>query len=184
MTEIVRTILDRLTSDDSPQRERLVEIAVDYVLDLPLRALADPDEVLEALLDAVTTANLERAFDRHLRPARGRRQARWQDSGERAGDLIPGPTAARVEALLSRSQGPSAGWASGAIDPADVRALLAPALRRLGVGSIRPAGWLKDELTLQAQGISGQLPYFWHYLNSTEWLDPAARDPYGRAGGS
>ena len=62
--------------------------------------------------------------------------------------------------------------------------LLAPALRRLGVGSIRPAGWLKDELTLQAQGISGQLPYFWHYLNSTEWLDPAARDPYGRARGS
>lgn len=62
--------------------------------------------------------------------------------------------------------------------------LLAPALRRLSVGSIRPAGWLKDELTLQAQGISGQLPYFWHYLNSTVWLDPAAKDPYGRAGGS
>ena len=40
--------------------------------------------------------------------------------------------------------------------------LLSPALHRLSVGRIRPAGWLKDELMLQAQGISGQLPYFWH----------------------
>ncbi len=62
--------------------------------------------------------------------------------------------------------------------------LLSPVLRRLNVGCVQPAGWLKDELTLQAQGISGQLPYFWHYLNSTEWLDQAAKDPYGRAGGS
>ena len=53
-----------------------------------------------------------------------------------------------------------------------------------GRGQHPASSWLKDELTLQAQGISGQLPYFWHYLNSTEWLDPAARDPYGRAGGS
>jgi len=64
-----------------------------------------------------------------------------------------------------------------------VAKLLAPALARLPVGAVKPAGWLKDELTLQAKGISGQLPFFWHYLNSTEWLSPD-KDPYGREGGS
>ena len=64
-----------------------------------------------------------------------------------------------------------------------VNKLLAPVLQRLPVGGVIPAGWLKDELALQAKGISGQLPYFWHYLNSTEWLSPD-KDPYGRAGGS
>ena len=50
-------------------------------------------------------------------------------------------------------------------------ALLDPALRRLPTGSIRPTGWLLDELTLQAKGISGQLPYFWRYFNASVWVN-------------
>ena len=36
-----------------------------------------------------------------------------------------------------------------------VNKLLAPVLQRLPVGGVIPAGWLKDELALQAKGISG-----------------------------
>ena len=58
-----------------------------------------------------------------------------------------------------------------------------PALTRLGAGSIKPLGWLLDELNLQAKGISGQLPFFWHYLNWTDWMG-TGKDPYGREGGA
>ena len=58
-----------------------------------------------------------------------------------------------------------------------------PALTRLGTGATKPAGWLLDELQLQAKGLSGQLPYFWHYLNYSTWTG-SERDPYGREGGS
>jgi hypothetical protein len=44
-------------------------------------------------------------------------------------------------------------------------------------------GWLLDELNLQAKGISGQLPFFWHYLNWTDWMG-TGKDPYGREGGA
>eukprot|EP00729_Bicosta_minor_P012193 gene12193-34477_t len=58
-----------------------------------------------------------------------------------------------------------------------------PVLHRLQTGATKPTGWLKDELTLQAKGISGQLPYFWHYLNWTTWMDSPGKDPAGREGG-
>lgn len=43
-------------------------------------------------------------------------------------------------------------------------------LQRLPVGAIRPRGWLEDELTLQARGISGELPHFWSYINGSNWV--------------
>eukprot|EP01050_Picozoa_sp_SAG11_P003016 SAG11_NODE_162_length_13962_cov_19.035562_5_plen_210_part_00 len=52
-----------------------------------------------------------------------------------------------------------------------------PILSRLGAGATKPAGWLKDELTLQARGISGQLPYFWEYFNQSAWMGETGRDP-------
>eukprot|EP00911_Craspedida_sp_UC1_P002505 UC1_evm2s1861 len=50
------------------------------------------------------------------------------------------------------------------------RALHAPALLRLNTGATRPKGWLLRELTLQARGLSGQLPYFWRYFNRSAWM--------------
>ena len=47
-----------------------------------------------------------------------------------------------------------------------------PALQRLDTGAVKPAGWLMDELTLQAKGMSGFLPYFWRFINGSEWMAP------------
>lgn len=40
-----------------------------------------------------------------------------------------------------------------------------PTLTRLATGATKPTGWLLDELALQAQGLSGALPYFWFGTN-------------------
>lgn len=131
MSDTADIILARLTADDSPHRAALAALAVDHTLDLPVRALVDPEEVLDLLVGGLTQENLDRVFTRHLRPAKSRREARWRETGERAGELVSDEIAARIETLLSRPDGPNAAWAKDAIDPADVRALLAPALREV-----------------------------------------------------
>ena len=57
-----------------------------------------------------------------------------------------------------------------AVLAAGLEQLRPPALLRLDVGATKPEGWLLDELTLQAQGITGQLPYFWHFFNQSAWM--------------
>jgi hypothetical protein len=52
-----------------------------------------------------------------------------------------------------------------------------PSLLRLPTGATKPLGWLKDELTLQAKGLSGQLPSFWVYFVNSSWLGQKGRDP-------
>ena len=47
-----------------------------------------------------------------------------------------------------------------------------PSLTRLATGATKPTGWLMDELTLQATGLSGALPNFWVYFNQSTWLHP------------
>lgn len=54
------------------------------------------------------------------------------------------------------------------------RALRQPTLQRLPTGATQPDGWLKDELMLQAAGITGQLPLFWPFFNASNWVTEEA----------
>ncbi|WP_138493087.1 beta-L-arabinofuranosidase domain-containing protein [Paenibacillus pinistramenti] len=56
--------------------------------------------------------------------------------------------------------------------PVANRSPLQPAaLMNLPLGAIRPQGWLKDQLLIQAQGFTGRLPDHWEDLNANSgWL--------------
>jgi DUF1680 family protein len=63
--------------------------------------------------------------------------------------------------------------------PADLAPL---AFRPLSLGSIRPAGWLLNQLRIQADGLSGHLDEFWPDVADSGWIGGKAegweRGPY------
>ncbi|HNU98989.1 MAG: glycoside hydrolase family 127 protein [Verrucomicrobia bacterium] len=60
--------------------------------------------------------------------------------------------------------------------------LAEPAFRPLPLGSIEPAGWLRRQLQLQANGLSGHLDEFWPDVAQSQWFGGKAegweRAPY------
>ncbi len=60
--------------------------------------------------------------------------------------------------------------------------LMATVLQPLPLGSIRPAGWLTDQLRIQADGLSGHLDEFWPDIQDSSWFgggsDAWERAPY------
>jgi DUF1680 family protein len=61
-------------------------------------------------------------------------------------------------------------------------ALVERALQPLPLGSVRPAGWLLNQLRLQAGGLSGHLDEFWPDIANSGWIGGQAegweRGPY------
>jgi uncharacterized protein len=61
-------------------------------------------------------------------------------------------------------------------------ALVAPRFEPLPLGSIKPAGWLKEQLRIQADGMSGHLDEFWPDIKDSAWFGGRAegweRVPY------
>jgi uncharacterized protein len=58
----------------------------------------------------------------------------------------------------------------------------APRFEPLPLGTIKPAGWLKDQLRIQAAGLSGHLDEFWPDIKESAWFGGQAegweRVPY------
>jgi hypothetical protein len=61
-------------------------------------------------------------------------------------------------------------------------ALRAPVYAELPLGAIKPAGWLKGQLELQAKGLGGHLDEFWPDIKDSAWIGGKAegweRTPY------
>ena len=55
------------------------------------------------------------------------------------------------------------------VDPATRPPLGQTRLVALPLGAVKPAGWLKDQLTVQADGLTGHLDEFWPDLLHSRW---------------
>lgn len=53
--------------------------------------------------------------------------------------------------------------------PANPAPLVQDAYIKLPLGSVKPAGWLEDELEIQAAGLTGHLDEFWEDLLNSGW---------------
>ncbi len=81
-------------------------------------------------------------------------------------------------ALAWIASGPALG--DGPADPP--RALKPMAFAELPLGAIRPSGWLRAQLVIQAEGLGGHLDEFWPDIRDSAWIGGKAegweRTPY------
>src|SRR5574344_2600639 len=73
-------------------------------------------------------------------------------------------------------------WASASLYPENPAPLAPEAFIELPLGAVKPDGWLRSQLKVQARGLTGHLDEFWDSLFSSAWkgLDGDAweRGPY------
>ena len=53
--------------------------------------------------------------------------------------------------------------------PVNRKPLVQTAFVELPLGAVKPQGWLKDQLTIQANGLTGHLDEFWPSLSESAW---------------
>ncbi len=157
-SEVAR-IVRLLSAEVSPLRRDAAELVVDYALDLRLAALIDPNELSALYVAALSSENVARVIERHVLPGIERVRGLLRDAGERVGDAVPEPVLARIEALAAKPDGPRAAWMRGALDPAKLRELLAPALAQTLLEFVRDlplAGGLADAASAASSGGGGR----------------------------
>jgi hypothetical protein len=140
-------IVHALSAPDSALRRSGAELVVDHALGLRAGALFDADQLAALIVSALSDANVARALERHVLPGIARVRELQRAAGERVGDGVPEPVRARIEALAGKPDGPRFGWMRGALDPARLRELLAPALQETLLEFVRElplAGALAD----------------------------------------
>ncbi|KAI1083366.1 hypothetical protein F5B20DRAFT_529738 [Whalleya microplaca] len=52
----------------------------------------------------------------------------------------------------------------------DTNSLVKPVYQSLPLGAIKPGGWLKDQLELEANGLAGNLFDFYRYVHDSKWI--------------
>lgn len=119
-------VLARLTGADSPLRDELIALTVDFALQMRLRDAIALERVRELVLSALDEPNLQRIIERHVEPGYLRQAQALAGSDATVGTLVPDRARAAMHAIAAKLRPPRARWARNAFDPALVRTLLAP----------------------------------------------------------
>jgi hypothetical protein len=164
-----------LSIDPSPERAALLRLGFDALAGEPLSALLAQPGLSALIASALTEDNAQRVAERHVLKAAERTKARLASAPELVRDGMPEVAQERLFALVASGKGPRFAWLSGAIDPADLRQLLAPVVQQVlaqfvaklpipGLGSSPPGaagggglGGLVGMLGKQVQKSASQL---------------------------
>jgi hypothetical protein len=120
-----------LGADTSAQRSQLIALAFDAITAQPVAALVDRPVAIAAVYSGLTEGNAQRIAERHVLPAFDRIAATLVGKPDRVRDLISDAADRQLAAIVASGKGPRFQWMQRAIDPDDVRQLIAPIIQQL-----------------------------------------------------
>jgi hypothetical protein len=126
-----RKIQALLAADASPLREELVALSFDAIVAQPVAVVLGDAGLVPLIYGALTRDNAARVAERHVLPAIERIDAALSARPERLRDAMPEPAQDALRAVVHSGKGPRFGWLRGAIDPAEIRQLVAPAVQQV-----------------------------------------------------
>ncbi|MDB4974650.1 MAG: hypothetical protein JWN48_2991 [Myxococcaceae bacterium] len=120
-----------LGADDSAQRSELIALAFDAITAQPVAGLVDREAAVAAILSGLTEQNAARIAGRHVLPAFERIAGTVQGKPDRLRDLLSDAADKQLAAIVASGKGPRFAWMQRAVDPDDVRQLIAPIIQQL-----------------------------------------------------
>ena len=120
-----------LGAAESGARGELIALAFDAITAEPVAGLVDRDAAIAAVYSGLTELNAERIAQRHVLPAFERIAHTLSGKPDLVRDLISDAAERQLVAIVASGKGPRFKWMSHAIDPDDVRQLIAPIIQQL-----------------------------------------------------
>jgi hypothetical protein len=124
-------IQELLGAQHSPLREELIRLGCDALLSVPLASLSTSAALPALLCEALTRENAQRVAARHVLPGLERAGAALSGAPETLRDMLSREAERQLRALVEGGRGLSFGWLRGALDPDDLRQLLAPVVQQV-----------------------------------------------------
>ena len=120
-----------LADEASAHRSELLGLLFDAVIDQPIGQLVDRDALRDEVLHGLAPERSARVAERHVLPALERFARALVGRAEVVRDLMSHAGEQRLTTMVRDERGPRFAWLRGALDPADVRELIAPIVQQL-----------------------------------------------------
>jgi hypothetical protein len=132
MSQPQRTKIQALLSADaSPLREELLGLVFDAVTAQPTSVLLADPGLVPLIYKALNRENAQRIATRHVLPGISRVDVGLQRSTAKIGDALSPQAQGELKAVVASGKGPRFLWLKGAVDPNDVRLLVAPVVQQV-----------------------------------------------------
>lgn len=132
MSQAQRTKIQALLSaEGSPLREKLLSLSFDAITAQPLSTVFSDPGLVPLIYKALTAENAERIAERHVLPIFARLEASFAGKPQRLKDGLSSDAEAQLRSLVASGKGPRLLWLKGAVDPDDIRQLVAPVVQQV-----------------------------------------------------
>jgi hypothetical protein len=120
-----------LSADDSPLRDELLGLVFDAVAAQPLSGLLADPGLVPLIYKALNRENAQRIATRHVLPGISRVDTAFRGTKHKIGDAVSEQGQRELRAIVASGKGPRLGWLKGAVDPNEVRLLVAPVVQQV-----------------------------------------------------
>ncbi len=120
-----------LSAEASPLRDDLLTLTFDAITAQPMSVLVSDPGLAPLIFKALTAENAERIAARHVLPILARLEASFAGKPERLKEALTDEAEAQLRAIVASGKGPRLGWLKGAVDPDDIRQLVAPVIQQM-----------------------------------------------------